>query len=217
MGKVALPDGRTQVVSYSVSGPEGGYVANVEYQGEAAYPDTVVKAQPVHAPLVVQRPVHAPLVVQRPVHTPLVVSRPVFHSAPLSVAPSSYSPVVHTRVLAHPAIRPLLHASPVVFRPVPSSAANLVTSSDDNADDEQEERKAKEALDVEETKSAIDSEVSTEVSQTTSTVAPATQLPTTQPPTTQPPSTQPPPPVTTEGLPKEVVSEVQFWVRVFHL
>merc|ERR1712025_1020673 len=115
----------------------------------------------------------------------------------------SYSPVVHTRVLAHPAIRPLLHASPVVFHPVPSSAANLVTSSDDNADDEQEERKAKEALVVEETKSTIDSEVSTEVSQTTSTVAPATQ-----PPTTQPPTTQPPAPVTTEGLPKEVVSEV---------
>merc|ERR1712025_1127481 len=214
MGKVALPDGRTQVVSYSVSGPEGGYVANVEYQGEAAYPDTVVKAQPVHAPLVVQRPVHAPLVVQRPVHTPLVVSRPVFHSAPLSVAPSSYSPVVHTRVLAHPAIRPLVHASPVVFHPVPSSAANSVTSSDDD-DDEQEERKAKEALEVEETKSTIvseDSGLSTEASQPTTTLAPTTQPPTTQPETTQTPSTQPPPkqpPVLakTEELPQEVAPE----------
>ena len=158
----------------------------MEYQGEAAYPDTVVKAQPVHAPLVVQRPVH----------TPIVVSRPVFHSAPLSVAPSSYSPVVHTRVLAHPAIRPLVRASPVVFHPVPSSAANLITSSDDNAGDEQEERKAKEALEVEETKSTIvseDSVLSTEASQPMTTLAPTTRPTTTQPETTQTPSTQPPP------------------------
>ena len=86
--------------------------------------------------------------------------------------------------------------APVVFHPVPSSAANLITSSDDNADDEQEERKAKEALEVEETKSTIvseDSVLSTEASQPTTTLAPTTRPTTTQPETTQTPSTQPPP------------------------
>jgi len=34
---VLLPDGRTQLVSYSVNGP-GGYVAEVSYQGVASYP-----------------------------------------------------------------------------------------------------------------------------------------------------------------------------------
>merc|ERR1712128_25529 len=58
--RVNLPDGRVQVVSYS-AGPEG-YVANVQYEGEAAYPE----AKPY-----VQAPVYkaAPY-------------KPVYHAAP---------------------------------------------------------------------------------------------------------------------------------------
>jgi hypothetical protein len=36
--QVALPDGRVQTVTYTVDGPSG-YVATVEYSGEAVYPD----------------------------------------------------------------------------------------------------------------------------------------------------------------------------------
>merc|ERR1711899_689186 len=36
--RVALPDGRTQVVNYHVDDAAGGYVADVTYEGVAAYP-----------------------------------------------------------------------------------------------------------------------------------------------------------------------------------
>merc|ERR1712212_1411156 len=49
--RVALPDGRTQIVSYNVADGYSGYVADVRYEGEAHYaPAPVVKAHPVPAP-----------------------------------------------------------------------------------------------------------------------------------------------------------------------
>ena len=45
---VGLPDGRLQRVAYSVNG-DGGYVADVTYEGEAQYPE-VKPYVPVAAP-----------------------------------------------------------------------------------------------------------------------------------------------------------------------
>ena len=45
--RVALPDGRTQVVTYSADPVGyGGYVADVKYEGEAQYPEY----KPAYAP-----------------------------------------------------------------------------------------------------------------------------------------------------------------------
>merc|ERR1711931_297860 len=48
---VSLPDGRLQKVAYSVNG-DGGYVADVTYEGEAQYPpvEKYVPAAPAYKP-----------------------------------------------------------------------------------------------------------------------------------------------------------------------
>eukprot|EP00091_Calanus_sinicus_P020617 TRINITY_DN572_c0_g1_i8.p1 TRINITY_DN572_c0_g1~~TRINITY_DN572_c0_g1_i8.p1 ORF type:complete len:121 (-),score=47.63 TRINITY_DN572_c0_g1_i8:90-452(-) len=45
---VALPDGRLQKVTYSVNG-DGGYVADVTYEGEAQYPEVKPYSPPAPA------------------------------------------------------------------------------------------------------------------------------------------------------------------------
>merc|ERR1712025_155352 len=138
--RVSLPDGRTQVVSYTVSGPQGGYVASVEYEGEAAFPHSTVKAAPVQA-------------VGLPVSPPISVHKPIFHSVPLNVAPTSHKPLVHAPVIANPSFTPFVHnpsfkASPVVFHSSPKRYSyKLVEKS---AVPKKEERKGKKALVVEE-------------------------------------------------------------------
>merc|ERR1712113_1138128 len=56
--RVNLPDGRVQIVSYS-AGPDG-YVADVKYEGEAAYPEEPAykPAPPVPHPAPAYKPAH---------------------------------------------------------------------------------------------------------------------------------------------------------------
>merc|ERR1719510_730642 len=56
--RVALPDGRTQIVTYHVDA-YGGYVADVKYDGVAQYPE-YKPAAPYHAPKPAYHPAPAP-------------------------------------------------------------------------------------------------------------------------------------------------------------
>merc|ERR1712243_123441 len=74
--RVALPDGRTQVVNYHTADAYSGNVAEVTYEGVPTYGPAPVKvAHPVVA--------HAPVVVA---HAPVVAHRPVIAHAPVAVA-----------------------------------------------------------------------------------------------------------------------------------
>merc|ERR1712115_181001 len=82
--RVALPDGRIQTVAYTSNGYDG-YVADVTYEGTAAYPEApapAYKAAPVVA--------HAAPAYHAPV---------VAHAAPV-VAHAVHAPVAHTPVSA---------------------------------------------------------------------------------------------------------------------
>merc|ERR1711975_184160 len=70
--QVALPDGRTQIVTY-VSGPKG-YVADVKYEGEAKYPEY----KPNYAPAPVYKAAPAPA--YKPAPAP-VVYKPTYTTA----------------------------------------------------------------------------------------------------------------------------------------
>merc|ERR1712106_909597 len=74
--RVALPDGRTQVVNYRTDG-DSGNIQDVTYEGVASY----AAAPAVHA---------APAY-----HAPVVHGTPVVHAPVVHAAPAYHAPVVH--------------------------------------------------------------------------------------------------------------------------
>merc|ERR1712117_190944 len=138
--RVNLPDGRVQIVSYT-AGPEG-YVADVGYEGEAAYPEAApykpapaaykpapapykpAPAPYVPAPAPVVKVAPAPVVVKAaPVYAPAPAYHkpaPVYHKpAPVyhrahSYAPKKYGYSVVTTAAPAPAEEPEVKEAPAV-------------------------------------------------------------------------------------------------------
>ena len=73
--KVALPDGRIQIVTYTAD-HENGYIADVKYEGEPTYP--TYHPKPAPAPYHPPKPVH-------PAPAPYHAPKPVYHPKPAPV------------------------------------------------------------------------------------------------------------------------------------
>merc|ERR1712029_1254294 len=96
--QVALPDGRTQTVTYTAT--KDGYIADVKYDGEAKYPEHIPTA-PVY------KAAPAPVVKAAPVYhaAPVVKAAPVYHAAP-AYSPAPAAPAVYKSKIAAPAAAP---------------------------------------------------------------------------------------------------------------
>merc|ERR1711971_541861 len=119
---VNLPDGRVQIVSYSVSGPDGGYIADVKYEGVASYAPVAAKPY-VPAPAPVYKP--APKPVYKPAPVPVYKPAPVPAIVPAykPVAPKPVSPVYKPAPapVYKPAPAPVYHRAPAYQAAAPST------------------------------------------------------------------------------------------------
>merc|ERR1712088_425721 len=119
---VNLPDGRIQIVSYSVSGPDGGYIADVKYEGVASYAPVAAKPY-VPAPAPVYKP--APKPVYKPAPVPVYKPAPVPAIVPAykPVAPKPVSPVYKPAPapVYKPAPAPVYHRAPAYQAAAPST------------------------------------------------------------------------------------------------
>merc|ERR1712018_1106577 len=78
--QVALPDGRTQTVTYTAT--KDGYIADVKYEGEAKYPEYIPSA-PVY----------------KAAPAPVVKAAPVYHAAQLIAQPQLHQLSTSQRLL----------------------------------------------------------------------------------------------------------------------
>ena len=105
--RVALPDGRTQIVTYTAD-HENGYIADVKYEGEPHYEPYVAPKHPA--------PYHAPKPAPyKPAPAPYVAPKPApYHPAP---APYHPAPAYKPAPVYHPA--PAYKPAPAPYHPAP--------------------------------------------------------------------------------------------------
>merc|ERR1719330_2064881 len=92
--QVALPDGRTQIVTYTAT--KDGYVADVKYEGEAKFPEyNPAPYQPAPAYKAAPAPAY------KPAPAPVYHAAPAYHAAPVYHA--APAPVVYKSQIAEAA------------------------------------------------------------------------------------------------------------------
>jgi len=119
--RVALPDGRTQIVTYQVHG-DSGFIANVRYEGEIIPYNWYDKPKPAYAPAPAYKP--AP-VVYKPAPAPIIYKPAPYVPAPVIYKPA---PVVYkpAPIVYKPAPLPApIPAKPVLVKAAPAQAPRV--------------------------------------------------------------------------------------------
>ena len=132
--RVALPDGRTQIVTYKAD--SYGYVADVKYEGEAKYPEYVEKKEyksyttpaykaPAYTAPAYKAPAYIAPVYKTPAYTAPAPAAPAYTApapaAPAYAAPAPAAPAYTAPAPAAPAYSTPVPAAPVYTAPAPAA------------------------------------------------------------------------------------------------